>query len=484
MVSSAVPVRPSSTVTEVACGSAGLENEMGIRHKFILVLVSILVLMFMNETKIFQYFNTGIYPFRFQLGDDLQMQEEAHAIPVRSSAAKRLSPKKQVYNNNSISVSNTGDKNCSLQRIEILALDVGTDEWDWIDTSSCHSVCTITPCCIDRKIDREKYVCGVRDVERAHAVTVHLEWYGLMKDGRKCGRPCCQRWAELELHMKSGTVIGVQNEKNNWGRNSDPQVISSLDYFLTFQPAEMVNLDPSSPTQPKILQYEFAEPAWAFKSALLRTPGGVSNHPAVRKWRAVARLAGAPGPSEPNAISFIQNNCKPLFYELQRRGLPIDSYGACEHNRDSGVPLGVWRRDMYERKLAVLSGHRFDLAIENDEQSPWWNTERLYHALLVHSIPIYQGSNTVFQRIPHRDAIIFAGDFSGDWDRLAQYIRNVSANATLRARHTRWWAELPPSAWENGFPHRHAATSRLSGAMCRVCELVQREQYDRCAAAV
>ncbi len=284
--------------------------------------------------------------------------------------------------------------------------------------------------------------------------------------------------------MKSNTVIGVQNEKNSWGRNSDPQVISSLNYFLTFQPANLVSLDSSSPTKPKILQYEFAEPAWAFNSALLRAPGGVSNHPAVRKWRAAARLAGAPGPSEPSAISFIQNNCKPLFHELQRRGLPIDSYGACEHNRDSGVPLGLWRRDMYERKLALLSGHRFDLAIENDEQTPWWNTERLYHALLVHSIPIYQGSATVFQRIPHRDAIIFAGDFSGDWDRLAQYIRNVSDNATLRARHTRWWAELPPSEWENGFPDRHFATSRLSGAMCRVCELVQREQYDKCAAAV
>ncbi len=459
----------------------------------LLLVVSILALVFLSCCQFFQQSQGNFEVQYLQKANAEQSQtlqsfknspskivNVEHTKPNKLSTTKVNKQNWDTVNINTsfAGISDDNRKICELERIEVLALDVGSDEWDWIDTSACDTVCNITPCCIDRKIGREKYVCGVGDVVRAHAVTVHLEWYGLLKDGRTCGRPCCQRWTELELHRKSNTIIGVQNEANNFGRNNDPQVISSLNYFLTFQPADLVHLNSSSPIQPKILQYEFAEPAWAFNSSLLRTPGGASNHPAVRKW-----LAAAPGPSEPNAISFVQNKCKPLFYELQRRGLPIDSYGACEHNRDSGVPMGLWQRDMYDRKLAVLSGHRFDLAVENDVRTPWWNTERLYHALLVHAIPIYQGSPTVFQRIPHRDAIIFVGDFGDDWDRLAQYIRNVSANATLRARHTRWWAELSPSEWENGFPHRHFATSRLSGAMCRACELIQRERYDRCAAA-
>ena len=349
-----------------------------------------------------------------------------------------------------------------------MALDVGIDEWDWITTSTCDDKCFVTPCCRNKG----EYVCSADDVKRAHASTVHLEWYGLKKE-RNCGRTCCQRWSELNLDTLSQTLIGVQNEKNSWGNNADPLVISSLDYFLTFQVSNSVTpFKNSKGTQVK--QYQFAEPEWAFDSLLLKTPGGVSNDIQVSQWR-----SKAPGPSVPNAISFIQNVCKPDYNELKSRGLVFDSYGACDHNRDPGFPLAVWDTTMYNQKLALLSGYTFDLALENSFIDPWWNTERLYHGLLVGTIPIYGGHETVYQLIPHKDSIIYVNSFGGDFDKLADYIKNVSVDPQLKAKHL-YWTTLQPDQWENGFPHRHRDNSRLSGSMCQVCQDLHSRYFGEC----
>jgi len=365
-------------------------------------------------------------------------------------------------------------KNCIIPPVEILVLDVGVDEWDWIHNSDCSEHCIFTPCCKNKNINQEEYICNSADVSRADASTVHLEWLGMkIKTGQLCGRPCCQRWTELNLEVQSKVLIGVQNEDNNWGYNTDRAVLSAVTHLLTFQPAS-ADVYSWIVDKPKISQYEFAEPYWAFNATLLSTARGVSQHPLIQEW---ARLS--PGPSTQFAISFIQNACKPLYYELSRRNIAIDSYGACEHNRDGGFPMGSWQSDMYTKKMALLSKHVFDLAIENNVEADWWNTERVYHALLVHTIPIYQGSSTVFTKLPHPDAIIYVNSFGGDMDALAAYIQAVSTNATLRAKHLHW-TTLPPSQWQNGFPHEQRSKSRLGGAMCKMCESLREAKITRC----
>ena len=368
---------------------------------------------------------------------------------------------------------------CFLQKVEILALDVGVDEWDWIWNSDCSDKCTFTPCCQGRSVGKEEYICNTDDVERAQAATLHLEWYGVwLKTKKTCGRTCCQRWAELGLHSRSKELIGVQNEPSPWGFNNDPEVISTLTHFATFRHQRSLPLNLTR--QPLVYQYEFAEPHSVFKADLLSMHGGAANHPEVAKW-----IVNTPGPSARGAVSFIQNTCKNLFYELRRKGVVFDSYGACEHNRDPGFPLlnsgngGGWDNQMYFKKLALISQHMFDLAVENwGSQEEWWNTERVYHALLVHSIPIYQGSKTVFYRIPHPDSIIYVNNFRNA-DSLAEYILNVSKNDSLRARHLAW-TKMPRSMWQNGFPDRHFELSRLSGVMCRMCEKIHAARLNQC----
>jgi hypothetical protein len=373
---------------------------------------------------------------------------------------------------------NTKYKKCIIAPIEILVLDVGIDEWDWIYNSDCSNDCIFTPCCKNRNIGQEEYTCNSDDVLRADASVVHLEWLGMkINNQRSCGRPCCERWTDI--HTQSKFLIGMQSESNRWGYNTDPKVLSSLTHLLTFQSPEAeiylwMKNESVLMKRPKISQYEFAEPSWAFDAKLLSDTKGISNHPLVSKW-----VKLTPGPSFPQAISFIQNECKPLYYELVKRNIIIDSYGACEHNRNSGFEMGSWQSDMYMKKLAILSTHMFDLAIENDIEAEWWNTERMYHALLVHTIPIYQGSSTVFKRIPHPDSIIYVNSFGGDMDALASYINNVSVNKTLRDKHL-YWTTLHPSQWQNNFPSHQRSNSRLGGAMCKICKNLKKSKLNQC----
>jgi len=205
--------------------------------------------------------------------------------------------------------------------------------------------------------------------------------------------------------------------------------------------------------------------------AILSNDRGAASHPLVSKW-----AAKAPGPSAPTAISFVQNECthwnRKIVGGLKKAGLTVDAYGKCMNSRPTGFDQGVWKRDMYEKKLAILSTHMFDLAIENNQDDPWWNTERLYHALLVHTIPIYRGSKTFLRRIPHKDAVIDAAQYGDNVEKLAAYVKEVSNNKTLQQKHLHW-TSLPPDQWENGFPDRHRNFSRLRGAMCRVCDAIR-----------
>ncbi len=433
------------------------------------VLVQLMFIMF--------YYNIGLTTMVTQLGsaqnEAIKNVSDLHKMSERAGKSpKQLGSSQQSFNDT--------DSNktlaCFEHKVEVLALDVGVGEWDWISNSICSGKCTFTPCCRGRPHGKEEYICSADDVRRAQAVTVHLEWYGVwLKSQKKCGRPCCQRWAELGLYSQSQELIGVQNEPSAWGFNNDSQVLSTLTHFATFRPAGSLPLNLTR--KPFVVQYEFAEPQALFDGDLLSQRGGAANHPLVAKW-----IAKSPGPSSRTAVSYIQNTCKDIFYALRLRGVVFDSYGACENNRDPGMrltTLNQWDDQMYFKKLALISQHMFDLASENWEpRELWWNTERVYHALLVHTIPIYMGPATVFRRIPHPESIIYVNNFR-NYDALAEYILNVSKNESLRARHLAW-TKMPRHMWQNGFPDRQFNLSRLSGAMCQMCENIHSVRLSQC----
>jgi len=63
----------------------------------------------------------------------------------------------------------------------------------------------------------------------------------------------------------------------------------------------------------------------------------------------------------------------------------VDAAGQCMNN------MGGWRvKKGYDQKLAFLQRYKFTLAIENTIW-PGYQTEKLMHPMLVHSIPIYVG---------------------------------------------------------------------------------------------
>jgi len=88
------------------------------------------------------------------------------------------------------------------------------------------------------------------------------------------------------------------------------------------------------------------------------------------------------------------------FFKKLSKYKHIDSPGKCMNNLPP-LELGGWRGKSYEErtktKLDFMKQHKFTIAFEN-KSIPGYTDEKIFHAMLMGSIPIYFGNNLI-----HRD---------------------------------------------------------------------------------
>lgn len=82
----------------------------------------------------------------------------------------------------------------------------------------------------------------------------------------------------------------------------------------------------------------------------------------------------------------------------------------------------------WPEKLEFMSGYKFTIAFENTK-SDYYTTEKLYHPLLVKSIPIYWGNPLVTDYFNPR-AFINCNDFSS-FDEVIRYVQKVDEDDVL-----------------------------------------------------
>eukprot|EP00397_Hematodinium_sp_SG-2012_P037601 GEMP01040776.1.p1 GENE.GEMP01040776.1~~GEMP01040776.1.p1 ORF type:complete len:440 (+),score=50.92 GEMP01040776.1:64-1320(+) len=107
-----------------------------------------------------------------------------------------------------------------------------------------------------------------------------------------------------------------------------------------------------------------------------------------------------------------------LAGQLEKLGVSMASYGACLNNK------GVAKVD----KVQKSRQHRFMFAAENS-RSPYYHTEKIYHAYLAGSIPVYLGSRTIKEYAPPGSYIDV--DTFSTASQLAQHLINVATIETL-----------------------------------------------------
>ena len=109
--------------------------------------------------------------------------------------------------------------------------------------------------------------------------------------------------------------------------------------------------------------------------------------------------------------------------------VPIDSYGQCLHN----IEMQSTRKDQDYLKLKLdlirEKGYKFLISFENSVTREYV-TEKIWHAYMTQTIPIYYGAPEIYNQVPGAKTFINAAKFPGP-KQLAEYIKRVDTNDKL-----------------------------------------------------
>ena len=181
-----------------------------------------------------------------------------------------------------------------------------------------------------------------------------------------------------------------------------------------------------------------------------------------------ARVAARGRPTVPeereNLVAGFISGCKhkwrnDYLTELNKY-VRIDQWGRCLKN----TPGDFWktRQLSFEKeKLDFLerNPYKFLIAFENTVEGDYV-TEKIYHAYLTRSIPIYFGDKAVFDMVPSNSSLIFANDYSPK--ELAALIHNIANNRTL---YSQYFANWDLSVMEN--LHQRYCLEHFTCISCR-----------------
>ena len=112
--------------------------------------------------------------------------------------------------------------------------------------------------------------------------------------------------------------------------------------------------------------------------------------------------------------------------------IEIDSYGKCLHNTAmNSTRQGTKAVNHYYLKIELLKSKRYKFLIcfENTPVSEYI-TEKIWHAYMSQTIPIYYGAPEIYRQVPGVKTFIDAAKFAGP-QQLAEYIQEVDTNELL-----------------------------------------------------
>jgi hypothetical protein len=171
------------------------------------------------------------------------------------------------------------------------------------------------------------------------------------------------------------------------------------------------------------------------------------------------------------------------MHELMKY-IDVDNYGTCGNNIRS-LPEHIVKiqdsnnRDLRDRgsynwetgKLALSSEYLFTIAIENSINHDYV-TEKLWHALIAGSVPIYRGAPNVEDWLPcATNCIIDLKNFQTPKD-AADYIKTVAMNRTLYATYHQWRSKPVHKKFQKMLNYFETVTDY--SLECIVCDMSNR----------
>ena len=135
-----------------------------------------------------------------------------------------------------------------------------------------------------------------------------------------------------------------------------------------------------------------------------------------------------------NPVPHRDEYAQELFEYIQ-----VDSLGKCLNNKtvpDFITGDNIWARGGFHSILDILPHYKFYLAFENSITTDYV-TERVFHALVAGSVPIYYGADNVKEFLPADNAAINIADFASPKE-LAEYLLYLDQNDEAYEQHLAW----------------------------------------------
>lgn len=190
-----------------------------------------------------------------------------------------------------------------------------------------------------------------------------------------------------------------------------------------------------------------------------------------RRYFEARKSAAAP-------VAMFISNCESQWVKSERgrfiqelmQHIEIDSYGKCFANRE--LPPALRDAPWWEAKWNVTAHYRFVLAFENSLADDYV-TEKLYHAFVVGSVPIYWGAPNVARFLPAPNAAVNVADFASARE-LAQHLHFLLDNEQEYDAMLAW---KRTGAVADSFRALEQTSPR--SAPCRICEAVAKKQQQQ-----
>ena len=183
-------------------------------------------------------------------------------------------------------------------------------------------------------------------------------------------------------------------------------------------------------------------------------------------------------PSNRHGIAMFVSDCNLWFSKWRYNYLKelmqyieIDSYGKCLHN----TAMNSTRQEVnyFDLKIELLKSKRYKFLIcfENTPVSQYI-TEKIWHAYISQTIPIYYGAPAIYRQVPGAKTFINAAKFAGP-RQLAEYIKEVDTNEQLYRSFFNF-----NLAHFKAFERRYCSEIPIACRMCRKAYEIKQKRCD------
>eukprot|EP01088_Endostelium_zonatum_P012820 TRINITY_DN27103_c0_g1_i1.p1 TRINITY_DN27103_c0_g1~~TRINITY_DN27103_c0_g1_i1.p1 ORF type:complete len:416 (-),score=29.24 TRINITY_DN27103_c0_g1_i1:91-1338(-) len=146
-------------------------------------------------------------------------------------------------------------------------------------------------------------------------------------------------------------------------------------------------------------------------------------------------------------VMMMISNCAPDLFRTQylkelMKYVRIDSYGSCMNNKE--IPSELLGPDVqwWETKWNLTAKYKMVIAFENSVHEDYV-TEKLFHALIVGTVPVYFGAPNVDRFLPSRKSIINVEHFKDNPKELGEMLNRLNQDDHELAGYLKWKDEGP-----------------------------------------